>query len=77
MDLSEQHPKTHKFVLTAHSPGLQCSVLVGCASVQNPTLAGKNSEIQYESHNKHNLLDLAEKEITDDKALIKLDKPQN
>lgn len=43
----------------------------------SPSSAGMNSEPQYESHNKYNLLDLAEKEITDDKVLIKLDKPQN
>lgn len=67
-------------VLTTLSPGLQCSELaLVCPGTSVPphSFAGMNSEPQYESHNKYNLLDLAEKEITDDKVLIKLDKPQN
>lgn len=68
-------------VLTTLSPGLQCSELApvcpGTSMNTPPSFARMNSEPQYESHNKYNLLDLAEKEITDDKVLIKLDKPQN
>lgn len=67
-------------VMTTHIPGLQCSEVAPVCpgtSMNPPFFAGMNSEPQYESHNKYNLLDLAEKEITDDKVLIKLDKPQN
>lgn len=78
--LAEQPPKSPWVCADKAQRGTSAlragSVRLG-TNVSPPPFAGKNSELQYESHNKSNLLDLAEKEITDDKALIKLDKPQN